>query len=387
MKSKKAWLAGGLILVGIVAATVGQMHGGQPVEVVQATRGTFTLMVEETGYVQSVNDREVQATQAGRVVDLLVETGDRVKAGQVLMRLSSPELSAEAAAVRSQLARAGSELRAAQLEEESLHSEQKQAEKDLARKKTLLESGALARVDYDQAVFEMEQLNQQLAQQQATIAGAQEQVNSLGEMLGSLEEKAGELQIISPTAGTVLDLTVKAGQVAAPGDRLAQIGSESQLEVRTELLSDEVRRVKIGQTTRVTAPVLGDQVLIGRVGKIYPQAYEKISALGVAQRRVPVIIALEQNGNLRPGYEVRAGIETVRKEKALLLPRESVQLTAAGQYRVLAVVQGRIRERIIQVGEKNQQWVEVLEGVKAGETVVRDGSRELKEGTRVKAKQ
>lgn len=387
MKSKKAWLAGGLILVGIVAATVGQMHGGQPVEVVQATRGTFTLMVEETGYVQSVNDREVQATQAGRVVDLLVETGDRVKAGQLLMRLSSPELSAEAAAVRSQLARADLELRAAQLAEKSLHSEQKQAEKDLARKKTLLESGALARVDYDQAVFEMEQLNQQLAQQQATIAGAQEQVNSLGEMLGSLEEKAGELQIISPIAGTVLDLTVKAGQVAAPGDRLAQIGSESQLEVRTELLSDEVRRVKIGQTTRVTAPVLGDQVLIGRVGKIYPQAYEKISALGVAQRRVPVIIALEQNGNLRPGYEVRAGIETVRKEKALLLPRESVQLTADGQYRVLAVVQGRIRERIIQVGEKNQQWVEVLEGVKAGETVVRDGSRELKEGTRVKAKQ
>lgn len=387
MKSKKAWLAGGFILVGIIAATVGQMHGGQPVEVVQATRGTFTLMVEENGYVQSVNDREVQATQAGRVVDLLVETGDRVKAGQLLMRLSSPELSAEAAAVRSQLARAESELRAAQLGEGSLHSEQKQAEKDLARKKTLLESGALARVDYDQAVFEMEQLNQQLAQQQATIAGAQEQVNSLGEMLGSLEEKAGELQIISPIAGTVLDLTVKAGQVAAPGDRLAQIGSESQLEVRTELLSDEVRRVKIGQTTRVTAPVLGDQVLIGRVGKIYPQAYEKISALGVAQRRVPVIIALEQNGNLRPGYEVRAGIETVRKEKALLLPRESVQLTADGQYRVLAVVQGRIRERIIQVGEKNQQWVEVLEGVKAGETVVRDGSRELKEGTRVKAKQ
>jgi HlyD family secretion protein len=387
MKSKKAWLAGGLILVGIIAATVGQMHGGQPVEVVQATRGTFTLMVEETGYVQSVNDREVQATQAGRVVDLLVETGDRVKAGQLLMRLSSPELSAEAAAVRSQLARAESELRAAQLGEGSLHSEQKQAEKDLARKKTLLESGALARVDYDQAVFEMEQLKQQLAQQQATIAGAQEQVNSLGEMLGSLEEKAGELQVISPTTGTVLDLTVKAGQVAAPGDRLAQIGSESQLEVRTELLSDEVRRVKIGQTTRVTAPVLGNQVLIGRVGKIYPQAYEKISALGVAQRRVPVIIALEQNGNLRPGYEVRAGIETVRKEKALLLPRESVQLTADGQYRVLAVVQGRIRERIIRVGEKNQQWVEVLEGLKGGETVVRDGSRELKEGTRVKAKQ
>lgn len=387
MKSKKAWLAGGLILVGIVAATVGQMHGGQPVEVVQATRGTFTLMVEETGYVQSVNDREVQATQAGRVVDLLVETGDRVKAGQLLMRLSSPELSAEAAAVRSQLARAESELRAAQLGEGSLHSEQKQAEKDLARKKTLLESGALARVDYDQAVFEMEQLKQQLAQQQATIAGAQEQVNSLGEMLGSLEEKAGELQVISPTTGTVLDLTVKAGQVAAPGDRLAQIGSESQLEVRTELLSDEVRRVKIGQTTRVTAPVLGNQVLIGRVGKIYPQAYEKISALGVAQRRVPVIIALEQNGNLRPGYEVRAGIETVRKEKALLLPRESVQLTADGQYRVLAVVQGCIRERIIRVGEKNQQWVEVLEGLKGGETVVRDGSRELKEGARVKAKQ
>ena len=121
------------------------------------------------------------------------------------------------------------------------------------------------------------------------------------------------------------------------------------------------------------------------MGKIYRRHYEK-SGPGVSTRRVPVIIALEQNGQPAPGYEVAGRYRDVRKEKPCCFPRNGTA-DAAGSTRMWQWSQGSIRERIIQVGEKNQQWVEVLEGVKAGETVVRDGSRELKEGTRVKAKQ
>ncbi|MBP8818931.1 MAG: efflux RND transporter periplasmic adaptor subunit, partial [Syntrophomonadaceae bacterium] len=98
-----------------------------------------------------------------------------------------------------------------------------------------------------------------------------------------------------------------------------------------------------------------------------------------------VIIALNQSTNLQPGYEVRVAIETLRKEGVILLPRESVRLTEDGHYRVLVVNEGHISERSIEIGEKNQQWVEVIKGIKVGETVVRDGSQELKEGSRVKA--
>lgn len=385
MKSKKAWIIGGIILAAVIAAVAIMGSGGEEVEVVKASRGTFTLMVEETGYVEAANDREVQATAAAQVRDLLVESGDKVMLGQLLIKLSSPELTAEAESARSQLARMETELETAKLSVQSLRLDLKQAENDLTRKKTLLESGALARAEYEEAQLQVDKLRKSISQQEASVSGLNKQVASLSTMLDSLEEKAGELQVISPISGIILDLPVKVGQVVAPGTLLAQVGSDSQLEVKTELLSDDLRRVKTGQTTHITAPVLGEQALTGQVSKIYPRAYEKTSALGVIQRRVPVIIALNQSTNLQPGYEVRVAIETLRKEGVILLPRESVRLTEDGHYRVLLVNEGRITERLIEIGEKNQQWVEVIKGIKVGETVVRDGSQELKEGSRVKA--
>ncbi len=90
MKSKKAWIIGGIILAAVIAAVAIMGSGGEEVEVVKASRGTFTLMVEETGYVEAANDREVQATAAAQVRDLLVESGDKVMLGQLLIKLSSP---------------------------------------------------------------------------------------------------------------------------------------------------------------------------------------------------------------------------------------------------------------------------------------------------------
>lgn len=385
MKSKKAWIIGGIILAAVIAAVAIIGSSGEEVEVVKASRGTFILTVEETGYVEAANDREVQATSVAQVRDLLVESGDKVRLGQILIKLSSPELTAEIESARSQLARTEGELQAAELSIQSIRLELKQAENDLARKKVLLQSGALARAEYEKAELQVDKLRKSVSQQEAGVSGLNKQVSSLGAMLNSLEEKAGELQVISPISGTILDLPVEVGQVVAPGTPLVQIGADNQLEVKTELLSDDTRRVKTGQTTRITAPVLGDQALSGQVSKIYPRAYEKTSALGVIQRRVPVIIALNQSANLQPGYEVRVAIETLRKEGVILLPRESVRLTEDGYYRVLVVNENRIEERSIEIGEKNQQWVEVIKGIKVGETVVRDGSLELKEGSRVKA--
>jgi HlyD family secretion protein len=385
MKSKKAWIIGGIILAAVIAAVAIIGSSGEEVEVVKASRGTFVLTIEETGYVEAANDREVQATSVAQVHELLVETGDKVVPGQVLIKLLSPELTAETESARSQLARMEAELQGTELSVQSLRLELEQAENDLARKKALLESGALAQAEYEQAELQVDKLRKSISQQETSVSGLNKQVASLGAVLNSLEEKTGELQVINPISGTILDLPVKVGQVVSPGTLLAQIGSNSQLEVKTELLSDDLGRVKTGQTTHITAPVLGNQILTGQVSKIYPRAYEKTSALGVIQRRVPVIIALNQSANLYPGYEVRVAIETLRKEGVILLPRESIRLTEDGHYRVMVVNEGRIEERLIEIGEKNQQWVEVIQGIKVGETVVRDGNLELKEGSRVKA--
>lgn len=383
MKFRKTWLVGIVVavVIGIAALVLG---GGQPVQVVEAQQGTFSQVVEETGYVQVVEEQQIQATQAARVSQLLLEAGDQVHNGQLLMILTNPELEAEIASVQSQLAQVESQLEQAQLQLVSLQAQLNQARNDMDRKKALLDAGALSEAEYQAAQLVLTQTESQLAQQESGAAALAKQVKDYQVMLDTLFTKRAELEVKSSVDGILLDLLVKKGQVVTPGMLLAQVGAGEELEVKIDLLSDEIRQVQVGQKATISSPVLGEKSLRGQVRKIYPQAYERVSALGVIQRRVPVLVSLEETANLRPGYEVRVGIETVHKEDVTLLPREAIRLMSDGEYQVMAVVDNRIVSKPVKIGEKNQLSVEIIEGIQPGEMVVKDASLVLKEGSRVK---
>lgn len=384
MKIKKTWLAAVVAVVVLLVAAAAVVSGGQQVEVVRAEKGTFTQVIEETGYVQVIEEQQIQATQAAKISQVLLEAGDRVEKGQLVMVLTSPELEAELASVQSQLAQVELQLEASQLALVSGQAKLKQAQDNLARKKALLEAGALAAAEYEAALLELSQMENQLAQLESSTAGLTKQLQNQEQMLDALLRKSAELEVRSAVEGTLLDVPVKEGQLVAPGTLLAQIAAGNGMEVRTELLSDEIRLVQIGQKAIITSPVLGEESLSGQVSKIYPQAYERVSALGVIQRRVPVLINLDETGNLRPGYEVRVNIETVHKENVVLLPRETVQVNSDGSNQVMMVVDNRMVIQPVQIGEKNQQFVEVVSGIQPGQLVVRDGSLGIKSGARLK---
>lgn len=384
MKIKKAWLVAAIALVVLLAAVAMVMSSGQQVEVVLAEKGTFTQVIEETGYVQVIEEQQIQAAQTAKISQILLEAGDRVEIGQLVMVLTSPELEAELASVRSQLAQAEVQLEAAKLDLASGQAQLKQAQDNLARKKALLDAGALAEAEYEAAQLKVSQIENQLAQLESSVAGLSKQLQNQEQMLDALLRKNTELEVRSGVEGILLDVPVKEGQMVGPGTLLAQIAAGKGMEVKTELLSDEIRSVQVGQKAAITSPVLGEESLSGQVAKIYPQAYERVSALGVVQRRVPVLISLDETGNLRPGYEVRVSIETLRKENVVLLPREAVQVNSDGSYQVMKVVDNRMVIQPVQIGEKNQQFVEVLSGIEPGQLVVRDGSLDLKEGARLK---
>jgi len=244
--------------------------------------------------------------------------------------------------------------------------------------------GLWAEAEYEAAQLEVSQIENQLAQLESSVAGLSKQLQNQEQMLDALLRKNTELEVRSGVEGILLDVPVKEGQMVGPGTLLAQIAAGKGMEVKTELLSDEIRSVQVGQKAAITSPVLGEESLSGQVAKIYPQAYERVSALGVVQRRVPVLISLDETGNLRPGYEVRVSIETLRKENVVLLPWEAVQVNSDGSYQVMKVVDNRMVIQPVQIGEKNQQFVEVLSGIEPGQLVVRDGSLDLKEGARLK---
>jgi len=182
----------------------------------------------------------------------------------------------------------------------------------------------------------------------------------------------------------VLTLPVKQEQVVNQGDLLVNVAMSEQLEVKADILSDDLADIKIGQRVTVTAPVLGQQALVGEVRKIYPQAEEKTSALGVIQRRVPVIITLPAPVNLKPGYEVRVSIETMSRQDVLTLPRESVRTREDGQKEVMLVIEKRIKHQLVKTGISDQENVEISSGLTAEAQVVRDAGLNLAEKTRVK---
>lgn len=151
----------------------------------------------------------------------------------------------------------------------------------------------------------------------------------------STDRKRNQLSVKSPVAGTVIYLLPKQGEYISHGTVVAKIGKTGRTRVNVDVLSDSMGQVALGQQVTVSSPVLSSPVT-GIISTIYPQAFEKISTLGVNQRRVRVIADLPEWGSLKSGYEVRVSILSQSKQDALLIPRQALSLSPQGGLRGLA---------------------------------------------------
>jgi HlyD family secretion protein len=403
-KRKKIYLGAGILVV-LAMSIIGTVlfSDGKEVETVQVRQGSIIRAVVDNGYVQPATSYDLQATQGARVDRVLVEKGQPVKQGQTLVVLENLDLAMQINEVRSQLSqakttadgtraaveRAQIELKdageRAQGENFDRAIELKDAKENFDRAQELFQAGAITRVEYDKAKQQVEICRQSLNEQNYRLENVLAQIAGLNQSLRQLTAKEQQLDVKSSVNGTVLSLPVKREQVLSPGALLASIGVPDHLEVKADILSDDLAEVKVGQKATITAPVLDQKVLKGKVKQIYPRAEEKQSALGIIQRRVPVIIALNDQANLKPGFEVKVAIETLNRQDVLILPREAICTTKDDQKEVLAVVNGRVQRRTVRTGISDHENIEITSGLTAGEMVVRDGSLDLKEKEKVKA--
>jgi HlyD family secretion protein len=163
------------------------------------------------------------------------------------------------------------------------------------------------------------------------------------------------------------------------------VGSHGASEIYAEILSDEIVRIRPGQSTDISFGTDTNRTIPGHVREIYPQAVEKPSPLGVLQRRVPILITLDENGPLKPGYEVNVHIRIADRKNILLAPRESISVDKDGVEIVRTIRPERagvyaITVQKISTGLKNQFYAEVLQGLKEGDILLRDGSLPFKNG-------
>lgn len=386
-RRKKIMIRVGLAVVLLVGITMslGLIYS-PPVEVIKLANGNLTAKVEETGEVRAVNSSDIYALQPGCIAEIPIKEGQTVAAGQVLIKMESLDLQIEKDNLSAQIAQVNEAANQVLATTVDTKFSLEQAQNDLQRSKPLYEAGAVSKADYEKVKAQVETYQNLLSRQNACVDNYQAQASSLSNMMYKVAKKHNELSQMSPISGVVLTVKVKSQQIVPQGALLASVGSPDQLEVKADIIVDDVKNIRVGQKVIITSPVLDRKYLYGNVKEIYPQAEEKPSALGVVQRRVSVIISLDSSANLKPGYEVRVAIETMRHNHVLVLPSEAIRTMGNGDKQVAIVENERVRFRKIDTGISDKYNVEITRGLKAGDMVVRNASASIEEGQRAKPK-
>jgi HlyD family secretion protein len=193
------------------------------------------------------------------------------------------------------------------------------------------------------------------------------------------------LRVQSPIEGVVLKRVQESEAVVAPGAPLVDIGDLRDLEIVTDLLSNDAVRVQPG------APVIitrwgGARDLSGRVIRVEPSGFTKISALGVEEQRVNVVVEFVDSPSSRQalgdGFRVEVRIVLSERAGVLIVPTSAL-FRVEGRWAVFRIVGARLEKREVEVGERNEQSAEVLGGLAEGDRVVVYPGESLTEGARV----
>jgi HlyD family secretion protein len=377
------------VAIGAIAALGWLAFAPRPVPVETATvqRGPLEVTVDQQGEVR-VHDRYVVAAPvAGKLVRVGLHDGNSVKAGQVVAELEPAPLDPrqrDQALARVDAARAS--VREAQKRVEQATALLAQERRELARveklvaerfvspeaaekSRTALQS-ALADLDAAQAREEAARSEERAAQ--AALIGLPAQTRS----------QAANVRLASPVSGRVLRVTEKSERTLAAGTPVMVIGDPSRFEIVADVLSTEAVKIRAGAAARLEEWG-GDLPLRARVRLVEPYAFTKVSALGVEEQRVNVILdPVDPLGPLGDGYRVEARIVVWSAPDVLKVPSSTLFRSGEG-WAVFALEQGRARRRAVDVGARNPFEAEIRAGLDAGAIVIRYPGNELNEGMRV----
>ena len=192
-------------------------------------------------------------------------------------------------------------------------------------------------------------------------------------------------KVYAPIGGRVLRIFEKNERIVAAGTPLVEIGNSGTIEIVVDVLSTEAAQIRPGASVIVNASAGGEPVK-GRVRVVEPQAFTKVSALGVEEQRVNIIVDF-LNGATNYGDNFRVDVQIVVWQAADVLKIPSSALFRAGErWNVFVVEWGDAARREVKIGHQNSAEAEVLEGLTPGETVILHPPNQLADGAAVAAR-
>lgn len=374
-----AILVAALLLAGMVYA-----FWPTPVDVDtgKVTRGPLAVGITDDGVTRAEEFYVVSAPVSGYLSRIEVEAGDTVPGGALLTQMtarpSTPldqrsQRELQAALVAARAARTGVESTLAQ------------ARRDLARAEELSNRGFLPRA-------QLEAARTNVATNEALSSQSSAEIARLQALLAAPDGNSSgpPVSVRAPVSGSVLSVINESEGVIAEGTPLVTIGDPARIEVVVDLLSREAVRVKPGDRVEITQWG-GPDPLIGRVERVEPFGRLKISALGIEEQRVNVIIAFDpasvsDAARLGHGYQIDATIILWSDADALRVPIGALFRDREGSWSVFVNDAGRARQRAIRIDHLNDEFAEVLEGLTEDEQVVLNPGNSIEDGERISAR-
>lgn len=383
-KKRSAYLA----VAVIVAAALVFAFRSRPVavETSRVIRGPLAVSVDEDGETR-IRDRYVITTPVdGRIRRILLDEGDSVDAGSVIVRIDPGVLDArgreQATAHLRQLEDARNE---AALRVTQARTELGQATRDRDRTDRLVAEGALARRDSEVAAMTV---RLRIAELQAATFRVQELQHEVEGARAALLEAgrngATPVTVRAPISGRVLRVLGRDERIAPAGTPIIELGDPTALDVTTQILSTDAVSVHPG--ARVTIEDWGGEPpLAAGVRRVEASAFTKVSALGIEEQRVEVVAWIERPPpTLGDRYRVRVRIVTWEAADVLQVPVSALSRDGRGWY-VYVVRDGRARRRDVELGHRSDRQAEIVSGLAAGDVVVQYPSDQIADGTRVRA--
>lgn len=387
------------IAVGLVAAAGlvawALMPAAVPVETATVTKGRFVATVDEDGKTRVRERYVVAALLAGRLGRIRYKVGDPIRVDDTVATIApspaplmDPRTRQE---VEERLGTAEANLERAKAAVERARAQSEQANADLARTRTLAERGAATAQALEHAQLAVRVADRDLRAAEFLDHAAEHELSQMRALLAlyskstKSDEPPERWSVAAPVAGVVLKVAQESETIVQPGAPLLDIGDPGDLEVVVDVLSTDAVEIRPG----TEASILhwgGQGVLSGRVRRVEPAAFTKISTLGVEEQRVNVLIDIdsptEQWSRLGDAYQVDAQIVVFSKDDATIVPAGALFRRGDG-WNVYVVKDGRAEEREVQVLRRSGRFAAIAAGLNQGEAVIVYPGDRVASGVRV----
>lgn len=366
-----------------------------PVNAIRTAEGPFVESIEEEGRTTLRDPAVVTAPITGYLLRVEREVGDPVQKDDVLFQIENLPAPALDARSRRQAVEAlhvaEARLAGAEAELAASITEVGHAQREFERIRALEARQAVPEAELDRAQRELDRAkaNEQAAQQNENAA--RYEVRNAAALLEIEQGQRGseEARVLagrSPGSGVILRRHRWSEGVIQAGEPIFEIGNLHQLEVQVDLISMDAVRVRPGMEVVLTRWG-GSQDLPARVQRVDPSGFTRISALGVDEQRVPVLLALEATPEtwsaLGEGYRVEARFILWEGDQVLQVPTSALFRHHDG-WALYAIEGGRAERRAVEPGRRSGVWTQILSGLSPGEIVITHPGDRVGDGVRVK---